>query len=162
VVEPVAYRWSSHRDYLGQKTVPWVDTEFVLAMFGPTAGVARIRYSRFMQAYADEDVALFATQESRDTRALEPERARPPAPRPPGRRPTLEEIAVRHCAEAGITEAELSSPSRQRRLSSVRTAIAMEARATSGASLEEIARFLGRTASALAQSMALARRRGPD
>lgn len=163
VAEPMAYRWSSHRDYLGQRTVPWVEPEFVLAMFGPTAGVARVRYARFMRSYSDDDMALFATQESRDTRALEPEGARAPPPPLPATRPTLDEIATRHCAEAGISVHELSSPSRQRRLSSVRTAIAAEARATRAASLEEIARFLGRTASALAQSMALARRRNsPD
>lgn len=163
VAEPMAYHWSSHRDYLGQATVPWVDTEFVLAMFGPTAGVARVRYSRFMRSYTDEDVALFAEQESRDTRTLEPEGVRHQPGPPPARRPTLEEIAARHCTEAGIAVPELSSPSRQRRLSSVRTAIAAEARATGAATLEEIARFLGRSASALAQSMAQARRRnGPD
>jgi REP element-mobilizing transposase RayT len=165
VAEPMTYRWSSHRDYLGRPTVPWVDTDFVLEMFGPTVGVARVRYARFMRSYTDDDVALFAKQESRDTRALEPERARPaqrPAGTPPAGRPTLEEIANRHCAELGVSLTELASSSRQRRLSSVRTAIATEARATGAATLEEVARFLGRTASALAQSMALARRRGPD
>ena len=31
VAEPMAYRWSSHRDYLGRRTVPWLETDFVLA-----------------------------------------------------------------------------------------------------------------------------------
>jgi len=159
VPAPMAYRWSSHRDYLGQRTVPWLETDFVLGMFGPSVGVARVRYARFMRSCADEDLALFEKHESRDTRMLEPDLPKaPPAPPvpAPGGPATLEEIAARHCERVGITAAELVSPSRERRLSRTRTAIALEALATDAASLTEIGRFLGRSASALAQSMALA------
>ena len=159
VPEPMAYRWSSHRDYLGQRTVPWLDTDFVLGMFGPAVGVARVRYARFMRSNADEDLALFAKHESRDTRRLEPKLLKAPPAQPvlaPGGHETLKEIAARHCEKAGISVAELVCPSRERRLSSARTAIALEALAADAASLTEVARFLGRSASALAQSMALA------
>jgi len=170
VAEPMAYRWSSHRDYLGHRTVAWLDTDFVLNMFGPTVGAARARYARFMRSCADEDLALFDRHESRDTRALEPElpRLAPVQPVPaPGDRVTLDQIAARHCARAGISLAELTSASRERRLSRARTAIALEATATDIATLTEVSRFLGRTASALAQSVSLALARaasssGPD
>ena len=76
VSEPIAYRWSSHRDYLGRQTVPWLDTDFVLEMFGPTVALARVRYARFMRSYNDEDLARFEKYESGDTRQLEPETAR--------------------------------------------------------------------------------------
>lgn len=66
VDEPQAYPWSSHRDYLGRPTVPWVDTGFVLDTFGPTAAVARVRYGRFMRSYTDEDLAPFEKHEPRD------------------------------------------------------------------------------------------------
>jgi hypothetical protein len=158
----MAYRWSSHRDYLGRRTAPWLDTEFVLGMFGPTVGVARVRYARFMRSYVEEDLALFEKQESRDTRALEPELPKAPPAQPvpaPGDRETLEQIAARHCERVGISVTELVCPSRERRLSSARTAIALEALATDTTTLTEVARFLGRSASALAQSMALVRRR---
>jgi REP element-mobilizing transposase RayT len=159
VAEPIAYRWSSHRDYLGRPSVPWLDTDFVLGMFGPTVGVARVRYARFMRSYVEEDLALFEKHESRDTRALEPDPPKPPPAQPapaPGDRETLEQMAARHCERVGISVAELVCPSRERRLSSARTAIALEALATDAATLTEVARFLGRSASALAQSMALA------
>ena len=167
VAEPMAYRWSSHRDYLGQRTVPWLDTDFVLATFGDTVGVARVRYAQFMRSCVDEDLALFAKHESRDTRALEPELPAV-APAPPLATPdcagrasgeTLQQIAARYCAGAGVAVDDLQSPSRQRRLTAVRTAIALEALAADVATLEATARFLGRSASALAQSMALVRRR---
>jgi putative transposase len=159
VAEPMAYRWSSHRDYLGRRTVAWLDTSFVLRMFGPTAGVARVRYAHFMRSYADDDLALFAKHESRDTRLLEPDLPKaavakpPPAPRD---RETLEQLATRHCERAGISPGELVCLSRERRLSRARTAIALEAIATDVATLTEVARFLGRSASTLAQSMKLA------
>ena len=163
VADPAAHRWSSHRDYLGRPTVTWLDTGFVLGMFGPTVGVARARYARFMQSYAADDLALFESHESRDTRALEPDLVAAPTPIVPvtatGDRETLEKIAARNCNGVGISLSDLVSPSRQRRLSSVRTTIAVEARAADVATLEEIARFLGRSASALAQSIALVRRR---
>ena len=159
VAAPMAYPWSSHRDYLGQRTVPWLDTDFVLEMFGPTVGVARVRYARFMRACSDEDLALFAKHESRDTRALEPDlpKAAPAEPVPsPGDRETLDQIAARHCEVFGISVAELVCPSRERRLSRARKAIALEALATDVATLAEVARFLRRSASALAQAMARA------
>jgi REP element-mobilizing transposase RayT len=159
VSDPAAYRWSSHRDYLGRPTVPWLDTEFVLGMFGPTVSAARVRYVRFMGSYTEKDLALFEKHESRDTRALEPvlPACRPPPPPPgPSNRETLEQIAARHCTRLGIRLDELASPSRERRLSSARTAIALEALTADAATLTEVARFLGRSASALAQSMALA------
>jgi REP element-mobilizing transposase RayT len=153
--EPMAYRWSSHRDYLGQRTVPWLDTDFVLGMFGPTVGVARVRYARFMRSYADEDLALFEKHESRDTRALEPELPACGAPPVgvPGDRETLEEIAARHCARLGISVTELVSPSRARRLSSARTGVALEALEAGAGTVSEIGRFLGRSPSALAQQL---------
>jgi len=156
VAEPMAYRWSSHRDYLGQRTVPWLDTDFVLGMFGPTVGVARVRYARFMRSYADEDLALFEKHESRDTRALEPELpavARAPPVGVPGDRETLEEIAARHCARLGISMTELVSPSRARRLSSARRGIVLEALEAGVGTVSEIGRFLGRSPSALAQQL---------
>lgn len=157
VAEPMAYRWSSHRDYLGQPTVAWVDTAFVLAMFGPAAGVARVRYSRFMRSYSDEDLAPFEKHESRNTRAMEPEvpprSAEPPAP---GRaeQETLEQIAARHCSHLGISLAELSSPSKARCLCAARLAIAREALATGVATVSDLGRFLGRSPSAVTQQLA--------
>lgn len=172
VTEPMAYPWSSHRDFLGRRTVDWLDTDFVLKMFGPTIGVARVRYTRFMRSCADEDLALFEKYESRDTRALalEPDLPKVVPAQPalaPRDRETLGQLAARHCERIGISVAELVCPSRERRLSNARTAIALEALAADVATLTEVARFLGRSASALAQSMALASARaqpptGPD
>jgi hypothetical protein len=165
--DPAGYRWSSHRDYLGRPTVPWLDIDFVLRMFGPTAGIARTRYGRFMRSYTEDDLTLFEKHESRDTRALEPDvppgtpasASTVPASTGPPDRETLVQMAARHCTHLGISRAELASPSRERRFSSARTALAQEALAAGVATVSEIARFLGRSPSALAQSIALAEHR---
>jgi len=157
VADPMAYRWSSHRDYLGRATVPWVDAAFVLEMFGPAVDIARVRYSRFMRTWTDEDLAPFAKQESRDTRAMEPEvpTRRAEAPEP-GRaaRETLEQIAARHCSQLGISLAELRCPSRARHVCAARLAIAREALAAGVATVSVLGRFLGRSPSALTQQLA--------
>lgn len=72
--EPAKYPWSSHRDYLGRQTVPWVDTAFVLAMFTAGACSPRHRYEQFVRACTVEDLAVFVGHETRDTRRLEPGR----------------------------------------------------------------------------------------
>jgi REP element-mobilizing transposase RayT len=155
--DPMAYRWSSHRDYLERVTVPWVDTEFVLAMFGPAARVARVRYARFMRSYTAEDLAPFEKHELRDTRAMEPEApTRTAEPPPPGRaeKETLAQIATRLCSPLGISLAELTSPSKARHLCAARRAIAREALAAGVATVSDLGRFLGRSPSALAQQLA--------
>jgi putative transposase len=155
VTEPMAYRWSSHRDYLGRATVPWVDTAFVLALFGPAAAVARVRYSRFMRSWTDEDLAPFGKHESRDTRAMEPE-VPAGAAEPPGStaREALEQIAASHCSRLGVSLAELTSPSRARHLCGARLAIAREALAAGVATVSDLGRFLRRSPSGLAQQLA--------
>lgn len=157
VAEPMAYRWSSHRDYLGRPTVPWVNAAFVLEMFGPAVDIARVRYARFMRSYRDEDLALFETHESRDTREMEPEvparRLEPTVPGP-AERETLEQIAARHCNQLGISVAELQSRSKARRLCNARLAIAREVLAAGVATLSDLARFLARSPSALSQQLA--------
>jgi len=155
VAEPMAYRWSSHRDYLGRPTAPWLDTAFVLGMFGADPGVARVRYTRFMRLWTDRDLAPFEKHETRDTRAMEPAVPVSAASLPPRvARETLEQIAKRRCRAAGITLVDLASPSRERRYSSLRTSVAQEALDEGIATLAEISRFLGRSPSALAQALA--------
>ncbi len=156
--DPAGYRWSSHRDYLGIRTVDWVDTRLVLGMFSGGAESGPEQYARFMGNWTEDDLAPFVPHESRETRGMEPaEPARiPVAPKPSAQ---LAELAVRHCQRAGITLVDLSSTSRARSLSAVRRTVAAEALATGLATLAEVGRLLGRSPSAVVQ---LVSRRHPD
>lgn len=157
VRDPAQYPWSSHADYLGRPTVRWIDTAFVLGVL-PANGLApRARYRAFMDAWTEADLEEFAGHEDRDTRRLEPRLPQPalPVARVEAALPaeSLAQIATRHCAAAGIALGQLRSASRDRRLCEIRRAVAREALGTGAATVTEIATFLGRTRSALAQQL---------
>ena len=48
VKEPEKYLWSGHRAYMGQETLPWLTTEWVLLQFGRRLKNARARYGEFV------------------------------------------------------------------------------------------------------------------
>lgn len=48
VQAPAAYRWSSHRSYLGQTSVEWLTSDWVLSLFAGPVSVARQRYAQFV------------------------------------------------------------------------------------------------------------------
>lgn len=137
VASPTAYPWSSHRDYLGRPTVPWLEASLVLKMFGPSRRLARSRYRRFMQEPVDSAAELLRErQESASHGEV-----------------LLEELAKRYCSRTGIPVAHLRSPSRSRRLNQARVAFALDTMAAGLATLSALARYLGRSPSALRQSI---------
>jgi len=48
VDSPIQYPWSSHRAYLGQESIPWLTTEWVLAQFASEEKKATVLYSDFI------------------------------------------------------------------------------------------------------------------
>ena len=48
VVDADDYRWSSHRAYLGYKSVTWITTDFGLSLLASDLAQARIAYNRFI------------------------------------------------------------------------------------------------------------------
>src|SRR5690606_15003163 len=86
VTGPAAYPWSSHRDYLGRPTVPWLETWFVLDMFGPSRRLARSRFLRFMQEPVDSGAELLRERQESASHG----------------EALLEQLAERYCARAGI------------------------------------------------------------
>jgi REP element-mobilizing transposase RayT len=65
VADPAAYRWSSHRVYLGLDERRWVESEFGLRMFGAEASRARGHYAEFVaqKIGAPRDPSLYAGHE---------------------------------------------------------------------------------------------------
>src|SRR6202030_4335436 len=57
---PEAYRWSSHRAYLGEEPLPWLSTDWVLGQFGTRLTAARARFAAFVaQGTADAHSDFF-------------------------------------------------------------------------------------------------------
>jgi len=133
VADPAAYRWSSHRAYLGLATCGWLETDFGLRMFGTDLAGARDRYQTFvLQACgAPRDPRLTAAPRGEprvlgDQGFLRTVAVRPAASAAPPR--ALGDIAEEVCREQGVTLAELRSAGQARRLTRARGAVAARAR----------------------------------
>lgn len=70
VVEPADYRWSSHRAYLGFKSVAWITTDYGLSLFDADRAQARTAYQRFIAAGLAENVTRHRKTKERTMRAL--------------------------------------------------------------------------------------------
>jgi putative transposase len=54
VKDPEKYLWSGHRAYMGQGTLPWLTTEWVLLQFSRRLKTARTKYREFIKYGMDE------------------------------------------------------------------------------------------------------------
>jgi len=156
VADPADYRWSSHRAYLGLAAPHWLTTAFGLRLFAAEAGRARERYHAFVNQGigAPRDPQL-TTAPRGEPRVLGDEAFRRTIERPAdaaAKGPSLEEIVAAVCGELGVNLAELRSSSQLRRISRARGQVTARALAAQAASLSEIARYLNRSASALARA----------
>jgi REP-associated tyrosine transposase len=155
VTDPAAYRWSSHNVYLGLRPLPWVTTAFAMRMLGTTAESAHRAYVRLASREPPGPIEdVLAEPHPDDSRVLGTDAflERLPAPRVlPQLRTTLDAIATAECRKHAVPLALVRSPSRQRRLTPVRMAIVRRALADRVASLNEAARYLGRTPSSLSE-----------
>jgi REP element-mobilizing transposase RayT len=147
-----AYRWSSHRAYLGQEVLSWLTTDWVLGQFGPRAGVARSRFAAFVAEarsaghsevfYGGQDDSRVVGEEDFVRKVL-PKQARP------ARRPALDKIVAYVCAMCKVTEDSLQAPGRGRASAQARTLIAWLATQSRACTLVTVADRFHRSASTL-------------
>lgn len=158
VADPVEYRWSSHRAYLGLAASNWLETGFGLRMFDTDPGRARDLYRCFVGqsigAAGDQQLIRPLQGEPRvlgDVAFLKTIERKAAARGLPGR--SLEAIAREVCAEEGVTLAELVSVAQRRRVARARGIVAARALAEGTASVSEIARYLNRSASSVTRAV---------
>jgi putative transposase len=149
------YPWSSHRAYLGEESVPWVTTDFGLSFFGTSLEAARHAYARFMAQtiYASEDRILDDTP-GEDPRVLGTDRfiaSLPTMTIQPRSALTLDQLLEQLCRELSLDAALVRSPARRRELTPIRIRFARMALQYRIASMQEIARYLNRSASSLSE-----------
>ena len=142
VARPEDYRWSGHRTYLGAQSLPWLATDWVLGQFARRLTTARQRYAAFVAAGLDEGHRDDFHKGRDDSRVLADDAftanllGKPAAP---ATRPCLEDIVARVSHHQGITAAELSGPSRARRVSQARGMVGWLVLETGAATLKEVA-----------------------
>ena len=166
VSDPAAYRWSSHRVYLGERACDWVTTGFALSLLATQSAAALARYREFMGSPApcrwgtgelaphckhpqilggDEFVARMTARTWR-----------------PRLRKSLDEL-ISDCGERfGVAPELLASPGRARQLAAARAWVSHEATAGRVASICAVARRLGRSESAIRALMARHPRSVPE
>lgn len=153
VAEPRSYLWSSHRYYVGSRSLDWLSTDLVFSLFHSDTTRAKVELDRFVSETAadDHDEELFSNSDN--------DRARQHGGNPEFDLESagkclpcisLEEIVKSACDRNGIDAAQLSGPSRQRDISRVRAEIAYEATQMGIANLATIGRRLNRSGNAIA------------
>ncbi len=153
VADPRDYAWSSHRAYLGGSCPAWLCIDSVLGRFGTPVAAARVAYGRYLGEVPDateqEQISVAARPgASGQSTSLSPT-STPTAGCDAGRPRTLDAITVEVAIDHGVTVEDLTSRRRHRPLVRARTEIARRALREGAASLSEVARHLGRSASTL-------------
>jgi len=153
VKDPEKYCWSGHRAYMGQETLPWLTTEWVLSQFGRRLKTARARYGEFVHIGRKEGHRQEFHEGTSGGRILGDdsfvERAYEKSELREEKSETLDEIIERVGKEYGLTEAEMSARGRQRHPAEARGMIAYLVREATGLSMTELARRMKRDVSTL-------------
>jgi REP element-mobilizing transposase RayT len=158
VTDPAHYRWSSHMDYLGIASRPWVQTGFVLRMLGATRPSAEVGYLALMgKSLPSHLEELPKPGKGSQTRVLGDEsfQARINSdPHTPRQDPNRLEDLVSECAlRFGYSVELLASCSRQRGLAAARAWLGHEVVSTGATTICGIARRLNRSESTIRQLM---------
>jgi REP element-mobilizing transposase RayT len=152
VATAAAYHWSSHLDYLAQRTQSWVSTDFALRLFHTDREAAIAAYRRFMDEGLDESSDFEA--------AILDERRSVQFPATPPidscqlkSRKSLAELIDEACQKFGVTPQVLASTCRHRAVTHVRAWIAHRAIMLGVASLSRVARAFDRSEASLRESV---------
>lgn len=156
VNSPEQYLWSSHRTYLGKVEQGWVDTSFALSLFSDDVATARIRYCAFVDERIGQDSRLVVQGHAKEPRVMGSDRfldtlAIPVLRRHP--KTTLEALTDQVCTEFNLSLDQLRAPGKRPLVAKARATIARRAIQEQVASASDVARFLGRSLSALTRAM---------
>lgn len=156
VSRPEAYRWSSHRVYLGRAESTWLTTDFALAMFDAEQGVARRRLAKFVDARLDSpsEPGYYAGH-ARDPRVIGRDSFLDGLFKQTGvkaSKPSLDQIVREVCEKFGLDLDTLRRSSRVRKIVRARGFVAARACDDQIATLSEVAQFLGHSVSAMSRA----------
>jgi len=153
VADPRDYAWSSHRAYLGGSCPAWLCIDSVLGRFGTPVEAARAAYGRYLGEVPDateqEQISVAARRGASGQSTSLSSTSTPIAGCHAGRPRTLDAITAEVAIDYGVTVEDLTSRLRLRPLVRARTEIARRALREGAASLSDVARHLGRSASTL-------------
>ncbi len=150
------YLWSSHTVYLGDVSVPWVTTDWILSQFSNDKKRAVDLYRDFVVAGRDEGHRKEFHHGTIEGRILGDDRfgegALVKAAQQVPRKTTMKHVLKKVCQQYGIRQNDLSSGGRQRQISEPRSVAAYIVREIEHLSLTELSLELKRDLSGLSQA----------
>ncbi len=155
VKECLDYPWSSHHAYMGDETIPWLFTDWVLGQFSED----RKEVIRLYDKYMREDREIASRPEFskgiREGRLLGDDRFYDEALKKTEQRVSacysLKEVVAKVCQVYGIKEAELRLPLKRHPISEARALSALIVLGSGHLRLTELAKYLSRDISGLSQ-----------
>jgi REP element-mobilizing transposase RayT len=153
---PADYPWSSHHAYLGQRSESWVTTEFALSLFHPELHSAHLAYQRFVHDPSMPTDSPLKSINQNDKRILGNDTFAAKllgSAWQPRSRKTLDMLMEEACEQFKTSRDALMSASRSRHLTHARAWVAHQALLLRITTLTRVAEVLGRTDSALRQSI---------
>jgi putative transposase len=165
VADPADYRWSGHRAYLGLASSPWLTTGFGLSLFDRELHAARLAYAGFVFAGIGQDRDPSLSRGRTDERRVLGEDRFLASLRISRRlrdHHTIEQLIAAVCAAHGLDPEELVRSGRHRKPALIRALIVHHAVERRIATLSALARYFGRGASTLCETLERYRRSQPD
>jgi putative transposase len=157
VTQPEAYPWSAHKAYLGEETLPWLTTDWVLSQFGKRVSTARRGYEAFVKQGYLEGYREEFHRGVQDARILGGdhfvEQTLSQLGEPPSSVPSLDKLVQTVCQDFGLEEAALCNPSQQRMASQARAIIGWLAVQVGIATLTEVGQRFHRDVSTLSAAV---------
>jgi len=156
VKSPEEYPWSSHSAYMGNISVPWLTTDWVLAQFSSTKKKAVELFGQFvLKGMTENPRKEFYRGESEgqiigDDRFAEKVLAQ--ASREIRKKTSLDQVVQVVCENFGTSQSKLCSKSRQKRISEPRAILALLVRDIDDLQLTALSRKLNRDLSGLSQA----------
>ncbi len=156
VKTPEEYPWSSHFAYLGNISVPWLTTDWVLAQFTSTKKKAVELFGKFVSKGMAEDHRKEFYQGESERQIIGDDRfaekALAQASRKIREKTSLDQVVQVVCEHFNTSKSELCSKSRQKRISELRAILALLVRDIEDLQLTALSRKLKRDLSGLSQA----------
>lgn len=163
VTDAADYDWSGHNTYLGDESIPWLTTDYLLGELASTVGRARERYLEFVQVGMEEDHAEAFHQRSKDSRLLGDDdfmrqtyaKSKIQCSEPPA----LDEIIRMVSAHYDLEPADLARKGRARKQSEARSVVAWLTIESSAATLTKLAALFQRDLATISAGASRIRKR---
>lgn len=156
VRDPGEYPWSSHKTYLGEESLPWLTTDWMLRQFGKSLKKARAGYRAFVfDGLAEAHRPEFHGGRE-DSRVLGDDTFVDKCLSGSGgtiSRVTIKEIASAVCQTYDIDDAELKTKSQQRTASEARAVMGWLARELGCSTLSEVGRYVNRDVGSISSAV---------